>query len=180
MAEVKLTQGLVALIDDQDAERVSRYKWHIKTQTARPGVVYAQTTVRLAPGRKGKTTSLTLHRFIVEAEPGVVVDHRSGNTLDNRRENLRVTDARGNSTNVTSSKNQKRGGFKGVSWNRNAGKWEVAICAGEHRLNGKRKKLHLGLYDDPRAAARVYDSAAREHFGEYARLNFPGDTDANS
>lgn len=58
--------------------------------------------------------------------------------------------------------------------NRNAGKWEAGIAAGEKRANGKRKRVYLGLFDDPKEAALAYDAAAREHFKDFASLNFPG------
>lgn len=58
-------------------------------------------------------------------------------------------------------------GYKGVGWSRASGKWRAYI-----QVDGR--QVHLGLHLDPLDAARVYDAAALEHFGEYARLNFPG------
>jgi hypothetical protein len=107
------------------------------------------------------------------AAPGVMVDHRNGDGLDNTRENLRLTCNADNQKNIRFSKRQKRGGFKGVSWNNNAQKWEAGIGAGEKRANGRRARVYLGIFDDPADAARAYDAAARLHFGEWAALNFP-------
>lgn len=167
-----LTNGCFALVDADDWERVSQFKWNGKSKSSQQGKVYAQRTIRLTPGRGGKQTTVALHRFIMNAGPGDVVDHINGLTLDNRKANLRITDARGNSTNVTSSKRQKIGGYKGVSWNKSAGKWEANIAGGDARENGKRRKLYLGLFNDPVAAAKAYDAAARHYFGEYASCNF--------
>jgi hypothetical protein len=167
---IPLTQGFYALVDAADAPMVREFTWHLKTKASQPDRLYAQATFRT---RSGEKRSIVLHRFIADAAPGQIVDHVSGDTLDCRRKNLRVTSARGNATNVTRSKNQKRGGWKGVSWNKNAGKWEAHIAAGPVKASGKRGKVHLGLYDDPRAAARVYDAAAADLYGEYAALNFP-------
>lgn len=164
--------GLYALIDDADLEKVAAHRWHTKRKASQPGAYYAQTTVRVTSGRAGKKSSFQLHRYILDAPPDVVVDHRNGDGLDNRRENLRLTTCRGNSSNVVHSKNRKRGGYKGVSWNSNAGKWEAGIAAGEIRANGKRKRLYLGLFVDPADAARAYDEAALKYFGEFAAPNF--------
>ena len=167
---IPLTQGLYALVDSVDAPMVREFTWHLKTQASQPDRLYAQTTFRT---RAGEKRSIVLHRFIADAAPGEIVDHVSGDTLDCRRKNLRRTSSRGNATNITQSKNQKQGGFKGVSWNKNAGKWEAHIAAGPVRESGRKGKIHLGLFDDPKKAARAYDAAARECYGEFAALNFP-------
>jgi len=167
---IPLTQGLYALVDAADAPLVRELTWHVKTKSSQPDKVYAQATFRT---RAGEKRSVVLHRFIADAAPGEIVDHVSGDTLDCRRSNLRVTSSRGNATNITNSANQRRGGYKGVSWNKNAGKWEAHIAAGAVRESGRKRKIHLGLFDDPKKAARAYDRAAVEFFGEFASLNFP-------
>lgn len=172
---IPLGRGLFALVDAADAERVNGFTWHATSKKKHPGVHYAHHTTRIGSGAGARKGSMAMHRFIMGCEPGdgKVVDHRNGNPLDNRRENLRVTDARGNATNVTRSKQQKRGGYKGVSWHTGAGKWQASICAGALRPNGKRKQIYLGIFDDPVDAAKAYDAAALQHFGEFASLNFP-------
>lgn len=168
---IALSQNQSTLVDDADLERVAQHRWHLKVQRKNPGKYYAQTTVSVG----GKKTSIQLHRFLVNAPDGVFVDHRDGNPLNNRRDNLRLCTNRQNQENVVHSKNQKRGGYKGVNWNRNAQKWEAGIAAGERRSDGKRRRLYLGLFVDPKDAARAYDAAALKHFGEFAALNFPTD-----
>lgn len=171
-ARLPIGRGLFALVDAADFDRVSRLAWHATTKKAAPGVFYVQHTWARTSGRRG---SVSLHRFVMGCErgDGKVIDHRDGNPLNNQRNNLRVTDARGNATNVTRSKQQKIGGYKGVSWNPRAKKWQAPICAGEVKANGKRRQLYLGVFTDPIDAARAYDAAALLHFGEYASLNFP-------
>lgn len=170
---IPVAGGLFALVDAEDAARVLAFRWHTKRQTAYPTKVYVQRSTRLTPGRKGKRGSVALHRFILDAPPGAVVDHRNGDPFDNRRENLRLCTAEQNSRNVTSSKNRKAGAFKGVSWNRRAQKWEAAIGAGERKANGKARRLYLGVFERAADAARAYDAAALRYFGEFAALNFP-------
>ncbi len=160
--------GLFALVDAADFEAVSRYSWN-----ATPRSPYARRTVRLGRGRKAKKAAVFLHRLLAGAQLGEIVDHRNGNSLDNRRENLRRTDARGNASNITRSANQKQGGFKGVSWHARAKKWQAGISAGPLKPCGRRARVYLGLFTDPADAARAYDAAARQHFGEFASLNFP-------
>jgi hypothetical protein len=85
-----------------------------------------------------------------------------------RRRGFRKSEAKG-------TKNQRIGGYRGVSWNRHAGKWEGKIAAGPVGANGKRAKVHLGISDDPVALARAYDEAAVRLLGPGCRLNFEAD-----
>jgi HNH endonuclease len=98
-------------------------------------------------------------------DPRVEVDHKSGDGLDNRRENLRICTSSQNQANRrkwqgTSSQ------FKGVGWVRRVGKWQA-------QLSVNRKGVHLGYFTDEVEAGMAYDSAAREHFGAFAFTNFP-------
>jgi hypothetical protein len=177
VAAIRMPCGLRVIFDEADRELVAAYRWHGKRKSTEASV-YAQSTVVI----DGLKTSLSLHRYLLGATrgDGQVLDHWNGDTLDNRRGNLRITDTRGNSMNIRSSAQRKRGGFKGVFWNANAGKWEAGICAGALRSNGKRKKIYLGLFEDPADAARAYDEAAAKHFGEFASPNFPVDAPPES
>jgi hypothetical protein len=94
------------------------------------------------------------------------VDHRNRNTLDNRRVNLRLatyTQDHGNSKKQKLNTSSK---YKGVSWDASTQKWRAQIT-----VEGKPR--HLGLFVDERDAGRTYDDAARDYFGEFARVNFP-------
>lgn len=170
---IPLPGGLFTLVSPEDFDRATAHRWHVKRKKSQPGKLYVQRTIRLGSGRTARKTAETLHRFIVGARPGEVVDHRNGNGLDNQRLNLRHATNRQNAQNVTLSANQKRGGFKGVSWNPRAKKWQAAISGGPVKPNGRRARVYLGVFVDPADAARAYDAAAREHFGEWASLNFP-------
>lgn len=88
------------------------------------------------------------------------VDHRNWIRNDNRFENLRSATASKNLAN-TRRKSNNTSGYKGVSWHKQRQTWR-ATCATKH----------IGLFDDPIEAAKAYDAAARELFGEFAHTNF--------
>jgi hypothetical protein len=108
-----------------------------------------------------------MHREIMQAPPGKVVDHINGNRLDNRKCNLRLCTRRQNLRNAA-----KRPGcqsqFKGVSFDRRHNRWFATIW-----FEGR--SISLGSFLDEVEGARAYDRAALELFGEYAWLNFPDD-----
>jgi hypothetical protein len=152
---------LVALVDDADWERLSAYRWH-----AIPGrgKVYAARS-------DGRGRKIRLHREVTQAPAGMVVDHIDGDPLNNTRANLRVCTQGQNVKNRCKTQRPTTSHFKGVNLHSPAvngpNPWRASI-----RIEGRVK--HLGLYPSQDAAARAYDRAAREHHGEYARLNFPG------
>jgi hypothetical protein len=71
------------------------------------------------------------------------------------------------------SRHEMAGGYRGVTWNKKAKRWQVSIGGGEKKDDGRRRQLHLGFFDDPVTAALTYDIAAKKAFGASARLNFP-------
>lgn len=127
-----------------------------------------------ALGRKTIANGFCLHAYmhsvVVRPPDGTVVDHINGNPLDNRRENLRVCLIKENVRNSPGRGGLSR--FKGVSWNKQAGKWQVAI-----RANGQR--IYLGIYEDELEAASVYNEAAKKYFGEFAYLNVLDESNKN-
>lgn len=162
MKEIPLTGkyafGRVTLIDDEDYETVSAYRWRIaKTIQGKEYVVaYIPNPDRIGKGM----SNYGLHTLITGFS---MVDHRNGDTLDNRRENLREATYCQNSANRPAHKRTCTG-YKGV--NRSNGRWQARIMK-----EGKRK--FLGNFDTPEEAARAYDVAARELHGDFAWLNFP-------
>lgn len=92
------------------------------------------------------------------------IDHRDRNKLNNRIENLRPCTQKGNNGN-SGLHRHNTSGFRGVSLNSRSGKWHAQI-----KINGK--QTYLGRFESPEEAARRYDAAAREHFGEFATVNY--------
>jgi hypothetical protein len=154
--EVLLTKGAVAIINDEDYEIVSKYKWCV---TKHGNSFCAQTNVRI----DGKRKTLRMHQLIMEAKGGQFVDHINGNGLDNRRENLRFCTNAQNQMNQRTTKNIS--GYKGVFWYPRYNKWISKICY-------NKKEYFLGYFTDKIEAAKAYDAKAEELFGEFACLNF--------
>ena len=152
---IGLTRGLTTIVDDEDSD-VAQIPWY----ATRYG--YAVTN------RKGqKRTTVFLHRVILERivggplPPGLETDHINRDRLDNRRENLRAVTRSENQAN--SERPRGRSGYRGVRQGR-AGSWYAQIS-----LAGK--KICIGRFASPEAAAKAYDEVARHARGEFARLN---------
>lgn len=138
------------IIDLEDWERVKEFDWY-----------FDKLTEDVSAFRY--TGAGYLSRFILGIEdPGILVDHKNGNKFDNRKENLRT---------CTKSQNAANSGprsykYKGVTYNKINQNWNAQIKI-------LYKKKHLGSFATIEEAARAYDSAAKKHFGEFAKLNFP-------
>jgi hypothetical protein len=151
----------VVLIDDEDLELVSRYRWWVQ-ETPRT-LPYAVTYMRNPDGIGKGNSNYGMHRLLT----GVTwADHRNGNTLDNRRSNLRTAGPMRNAWNRR-GRQGAQAGFKGVNQaGTKTSRWQARIMR-----DGKR--IFLGNFDRPEEAARAYDAAARSLFGEFAWVNFP-------
>ena len=159
--KIPLTQGHFAIVDPQDYQQLSRYKWRL-CQTKSKNVLYAERSIRL-PG--GKYSRILMHRQLIKAPEGYVIDHINGCGLDNRRANLRLATVAQNAWN--SKKRNPRSGYKGVWFAADKGLWRASIVC-----HGRRK--HLGYFTDKIEAAEAYDDAAKKYYKEFARPNFPG------
>lgn len=162
MKEVQLSQGKVALVDDEDFDRVNQFKWCAIQHRKYPHLWYSVRSVRQL---NGKQKTVLLHRFIL---PGFnQLDHVDRNGLNNQKGNLRPANHSQNAANRLKHDGAFTSGFKGVEWSKAKNRWIARI-----RFQGK--NFYLGHYKIESDAAIAYDWAAKVCFGEFARLNFPG------
>ncbi len=156
--EIPLTKGKVALVDDEDYDHLMQWKWHYCGGYA----------MRKERGRRSDPhPTILMHRAILTTPSGMLTDHINLNKLDNRRCNLRICTAAQNNYNRTPYHTRTATSrFKGVRFDRRLNKWQAFIVL------QKGKQTHLGYFIDEINAAEAYDSAARSHFGEFARPNF--------
>lgn len=155
-------KGYEVILDDDDFGNVSLKKWsvHSKKEELLGRIYFNARNLTI----NGKQKNILLHRMIAGCitGDGKTVDHKNGNTLDNRKENLRVC------TNSENARNQKTpqnntSGYKGVSITRD-GSWQAQI-----RLN--RKIIYLGRYKTKEDAYIAYCDASKKYHGEFSRLS---------
>lgn len=159
VGRIELTRGHETLVSATDFWWIMRTSWHASVRVS--GHIYA-VRFRTPSGAK-RNTSQYLHRVITGALEGQEVDHINSDTLDNRRENLRLGTHRTNVHNQRKTRGSSQ--FKGVVWDKVNHKWRAQIGAGVQR--------RLGRFASEVEAAKAYDDAARATFGEFAKLNFP-------
>lgn len=155
IAIVPLTRGFNAIIDACDVGLVEGRLWSALVSSRR-NAVYACRMV-------DNGAMLLMHRVIIGAIKGDEVDHRDGDGLHNRRDNLRLCTRRQNTHNSPVRKDN-RSGMKGAIWDGRSGKWRAEIT-----INGRH--IYLGLFSTPEEAHQAYAAAAILHFGEFARLS---------
>lgn len=157
MQKIFLTQNKFAIVDDEDYERLNQHNWY--AMKSRNGYRAA----RMVGGRKNRFVQY-LHREIMGLKKGdkKQVDHYDLNELNNQKNNLRIATNQQNSYNT---KARGRSKYKGVVWRKRIRKWIVRItCSG--------KTKWLGAFVKEIDAAKAYDVAAKELFGDFANCNF--------
>lgn len=158
MKEIQLTQGKVALVDDADFEYLNQWKWFADKATNNK--FYA---VRKSIRINGKGINQKMHRIIFGNNLESHIDHINGDTLDNRRINLRICTHQQNMFNKPISKANKSG-YKGVSFIGSNKMYRAAICI-------NKKTIHIGNFYYAKQAAKAYNEAAIKYHGEFANLN---------
>jgi hypothetical protein len=156
---IPLTQGFVAIVDDEDYDRlVEMGVWF---------AYYSYDNRRVYAARQSRGKMILMHRVVMNAPKGTDIDHADGVGINNWKSNLRFATDSQNQANVAMW-SHNTSGYKGVSWHIRQKKWNARI-----RIKGTLQ--YLGSFDDPSEAARAYDIAARDAFGEFARVNFPNE-----
>ena len=155
--------GYKVQIDEEDYERVMEHKWRLHTPDLRRHNHYY--FIETYPDRSETRHTLYLHRFIMNLSlhDGKVVDHINGNTLDNRKCNLRICTKSENAKNMKKHKDNTSG-FKGV-YPHKVNKTFVA------QITVNMKQIYLGSYKTPEEAYAVYCEASKKYHGEFGRIN---------
>ena len=156
--KIPLNFGKVAIIDAADFDIVSQYNWNAVKGTTGWYAVAVNERYRI----------VRMHRLLMKSERGVLVDHRNGDGLDNRRSNLRHSTVAQNRHNSRKTERPTTSTFKGVNFCRDKPRhrpWRAKI-----KIGGKSK--FLGYYATETQAALAYDTAAKEHHGDFVRTNF--------
>lgn len=169
---IPLTRGYVTVVDDEDYQWLSKYQWRaIGTKW-----VYAATEIPEVVGKTGKPKPVLMHRLVLgllDTPRSEYGDHVDGDTLNNRRFNLRITDNKGNQGNRhRPHSDRSTSKYRGVYWNKQIKKWVS-------RIKVDRVLYHVGNFESERDAAVAYDVAARLHFGEQVQLNLPEERESH-
>ncbi len=145
---------MFAIVDDADFLKLSGHSWCVIGGVA--PYHYA--------GRRLNGKIVKMHRIIAKAKTGQFVDHINGDTLDDRKSNLRILKRRGDNTMNSKLRSDNVSGFKGVQFRKDRGHYRATI-----RHQGR--LIYIGSSSDAKIAARMYNKKAVDLFGEYARLN---------
>jgi hypothetical protein len=156
---IDLGEGEFTIVDAADYYRYGKLKWSV-VGTGRN--LYAIRNVKAGP----KLTKIVrLHREIMNAPRGILVDHKDNDGLDNRGSNLRLATHSQNQCNKRKTGSKTSSKFRGVYFDKRRVQWHAYI-----RYNGKR--IYLGSFKSENEAGKAYDAAAKKYHGEFARLNF--------
>jgi len=155
---IPLTRGFFALVDNDDYNKLIKYKWFASSEKGR-STIYALRQTKIS----GSQRCLSMHRAILNAPKGVQVDHINHNGLDNRRANLRLCTRQQNQFN-RKMQTKHSSSWKGVRWVKERHKWRSEI-------QYNTRTIHIGYFDSEIQAAKAYNKKAKKLFGEFANIN---------
>lgn len=141
----------VALVDDEDFNWLSQYRWHLDRG-------YAAMTIK-----KPQKGIMYMHRLINQTPKGMSTDHINRNKLDNRKANLRTCTQSLNNANST-QRTDNTSGVKGVVWHKRNERWQAQVTF-------QKKNYYLGQFTDKRDAIRARNRAALSFFGEFVNVD---------
>jgi hypothetical protein len=157
---IYLGEGQWTILDQQDYYRLNNFRWFLKGSGKKFYVL------RSSKIDSVRTKMVSMHKEIMNPPPGLLVDHRNGLSLDNRRENLRIATHAQNSCNTRIDKTKTTSRFRGVYLQKRSSRWIA-------RIHFQGQRISLGIFDSEIDAAHAYDRAARMYHKEFACLNFP-------
>lgn len=151
---IQLSRNKFAKVSREDYPYLNQFKWYFNHG-------YAVRHPKMINGvRKGK---IMMHTVVNNTPPGMITDHINGDTLDNRRENLRSVTSQQNAMNSKRPSHNKTG-KRGVVWHRRDKVWTA-------RIMYKGKRINLGYFSDLTLAIEARDTKERELYGEFRRQN---------
>ena len=156
MKRIPLTQNEFALVDNEDFKMISKHKWYC---VRNKGNNYARRNVGVKPNR----SSIEMHRVVLKCPNGMVIDHINGNSLDNRKKNLRVCTQAENTRNRIQRRSCKNK-FKGITFHKHSKVWHAQICINYNNI-------YLGSFKNQKSAAIAYDAYAKRIHKQFARTN---------
>lgn len=164
--EVELNKGIKTIIDAEDLPKLGKHVWYARVADNKAKTIkyYAAYSYHYKIGDRKRCDPVFLHRLIIDAPKGLFVDHINGNTLDNRKDNLRLCTVAQNCANQAKTSAKKTSIYKGVYFCKSDRKWRASI---KHN----RKQTSLGRFNSEIDAAKAYNNAALSLFGEFAHLN---------
>lgn len=158
MKAIPLTQGQVALVDDEDFEWLNRWKWYALD---RGRTFHARRTVRI--GEKRNAKNVWMHREILRTPQGMYTDHKDCNGLNNQKSNLRACTSRESAMNRRASV-KTTSHLKGAKYKKESNRWNAGIMV-------NKKSIWLGSFDTQDEAHQAYIVAAYKYHGEFANID---------
>ncbi len=162
--KIFLTSDEYTIVDPEDYYRFGKFKWSIAGNGKK---FYAARIKRKT--EFGRIKSALLHREIMNAPANLLVDHKNGFSLDNRKSNLRLATHSQNMHNRCKVKSKTSSKFIGIYFDKRIRKWTA-------KIRYQKKRIYLGSFKSEIEAAKAYDTAAKKYHGEFANLNFPENT----
>ncbi len=145
------------MVDDEDFAFLNQWKWKVATTGCKK---YAAKSNSFG----GKDWCTYIHRVLLFATQGVEVDHINGDSLDNRKRNLRLCTRSQNVANTTKMRGPRSSKYRGVSWNKKGKMFLAQLYVGG-------KHVFRGLFEDEIDAAMAYNAVALQYHGKFAKPN---------